>query len=139
MKGPYDDIINLPHHVSAARKKMSMTDRAAQFSPFAALKGYEDSIEEMRRVTDCGAEIDMDGAAMLNEKISLLSQNQKAHPEVTVIYFQPDERKRGGAYCCVTGELKKIDAYQKLLILEDGTAIGFEQLHDIHAEGLMDF
>ena len=130
----YDDIINLPHHVSATRTRMSMIDRAAQFSPFAALTGYDAAIKETGRLTDQRIELTEESRAILDRKQQLLLGNLADHPEVAVTYFVPDERKAGGAYVTVTGRVKKVDDYQRLLILTDGTKIPLDEIHDIESE-----
>lgn len=124
----YDDIINLPHHVSTTRPRMSMTDRAAQFSPFAALTGYDAAIKETGRLTDRRIELSEDSRSALDRKQQILLDNLSDHPEVSVTYFVPDERKAGGAYITVTGKVKKIDNYLCLLILSDGTTILLEDI-----------
>lgn len=134
MKGPYDDIIHMPHHVSATRKPMSLLDRAAQFSPFAALTGYDAAIRETGRLTDNAVELDTDGKAMLNETLQRLSELQETRPEVTVTYFVPDERKTGGAYTKVTGCVKKLDPNTQILLLTDGTEILFSRILEIAGE-----
>ena len=130
----YDDIINLPHHVSATRPRMPMIDRAAQFSPFAALTGYDAAIKETGRLTDQRIELTEDSRAVLDRKQQLLVDNLADHPEVSVTYFVPDERKAGGAYITVTGRVKKIDDYQRLLLLTDGTKIPLDEILDMESE-----
>lgn len=130
----YDDIIDLPHHVSATRPRMSMIDRAAQFSPFAALTGYDAAIKETGRLTDERIELTEDSRAALDRKQQLLVDNLASHPEVSVTYFVPDERKAGGAYVTITGRVKKVDAYQRLLILTDGTKIPLDEILDMESE-----
>ena len=132
MSGRYDDIINLPHHVSPTRKRMSMIDRAAQFSPFAALTGYDASIREAGRLTDRQIDFDEDGKLMLDEKLRNLAERIKEQPEVTITYFVPDERKSGGKYVEISGKVRKIDQYEKLILMEDGAQICFEKIHDIY-------
>lgn len=124
----YDDIINLPHHVSSTRPRMSMTDRAAQFSPFAALTGYDAAIMETGRLTDRRIELTEDSRSALDRKQRILLENLFDQPEVSVTYFVPDERKSGGTYVTVTGKVKKIDNYQRLLILNNGTAILLDEI-----------
>lgn len=131
MSGRYDDIISLPHHVSGKRRPMSMTDRAAQFSPFAALTGYDASIEEMRRLTDSYIHLAMDGQEQLNDQLVLLSQEQDAQPGIRITYFVPDERKQGGAYRTYTGHVKKVDTYEKSIVFLDGTSILFSRIYGI--------
>lgn len=133
MKGPYDDIIDLPHPVSENRKRMSMLDRAAQFSPFAALTGYDAAIRETGRLTDERIEFDVDGKAMLNDKLRMLAERQTEQPEITVIYFVPDERKHGGAYAEVTDRVRKVDGHRQMLFMADGREISFDDVYDIHS------
>ena len=106
MKGAYDDIINLPHHVSATRPHMSMGDRAAQFAPFAALTGYEDAVREAARLTEERVELTEDAQAALDARLRLLADGSMAGKAVTLTWFQPDARKSGGAYVTATGILK---------------------------------
>lgn len=134
MSGRCDDIIHLPHHVSAKRKRMSMIDRAAQFSPFAALTGFETAIRESGRLVDRQIDFDVDGTAMLDEKLRLLAEHLAQQPKVTVTYFVPDERKSGGAYVNATGRVRKIDPWNTTIQMEDGTSITFAQIYDIDAD-----
>ena len=130
----YDDIIDLPHHVSVTRPRMSMIDRAAQFSPFAALTGYDAAIKETGRLTNERIELTEDSRAVLDRKQQLLLDNLADHPEVSVTYFVPDERKSGGAYVTVTSQVKKVDEYERLLILTDGTKIPLDEIQDLSGE-----
>lgn len=130
----YSDIIDLPHHVSATRPQMSMIDRAAQFSPFAALTGYDAAIKETGRLTDERIELSEESRAVLDRKQQLLLDNLADHPEVSVTYFVPDERKTGGAYVTVTGQVKKVDDYKRLLLLTDGTKIPLDEILDMESE-----
>lgn len=98
MINPYDDIINLPHHTSVSRPHMSAHDRAAQFSPFAALTGYGSAIAETARLTDARVELDEYTKADLNEKLCIMQERIAQQPEVSITYFQPDKVKTGGAY-----------------------------------------
>ncbi len=129
----YDDIIDLPHHVSATRPRMSMIDRAAQFSPFAALTGYDAAIKETGRLTDERIELSEESRAALDRKQQLLLDNLADRPEVSVTYFVPDERKSGGAYVTVTGQVKKIDEFARLLILTDGVKIPLDEVLDLES------
>lgn len=121
MKGTnkYDDIINLPHHQSATRPRMSNYERAAQFAPFAALKGYEEEIEEVIRMTDSKIELSDSQLEQLNEKLNELKEIIKEQPTIEVCYFVKDEKKSGGKYITVQQKVKKIDEYEKKLILVD--------------------
>lgn len=134
MNSPYADILHLPHHVSATRPRMSMLDRAAQFSPFAALTGYDAAIRETGRLTDHPIDLDVDGKTMLNEKIQLLLKHLAEQPEITVTYFVPDARKSGGAYVEATGSVRKVDPYAQAVIMADGRVISFDTIYDIGGE-----
>ena len=116
----YADIINLPHHVSATRPQMSMMDRAAQFSPFAALTGYDAAIKETGRLTDEKIEMDEETLNILNMKFQILARSLDDEPEVTFTYFKPDERKAGGAYLTASGVVKKIDDFERMIVMRNG-------------------
>ena len=130
----YEDILNLPHHVSKTRPQMSMLDRAAQFSPFAALTGYDAAIKETGRLTDEKIELDEDTKAALDMKQAYLIEMIDEQPEITIIYFLPDARKVGGAYVTVTGNLKRFDEYERLLILTNGKKIPMDDIADIESD-----
>lgn len=130
----YNDIIDLPHHVSATRPRMSMIDRAAQFSPFQALTGYGAAIQETGRLTDRKIELSEDERIVLDMKQQILLDNIRECPDVSITYFIPDERKAGGSYVTVTGNVKKIDDYQRLLILTDRAQIPLDEIVDIESE-----
>lgn len=123
MSGNYDDIIHLPHPVSERHARMPMIDRAAQFSPFAALTGFDDAIEETGRLTQFKITLAESAMAELDRALASLSENIRQQPSVTVTYFQEDARKNGGAYVKYRGNLKKIDEYERRLIFTDGNAI----------------
>ncbi|MDE7261642.1 MAG: YolD-like family protein [Oscillospiraceae bacterium] len=129
--GKYDDIINLPHHVSATRPHMPILDRAAQFMPFRALSGYEDAVQETARLTDEKVELTEDEKALLDARLQRLADEISSQPKVSLTYFQPDKKKTGGAYVCVTGQLKKIDDLEGALILLDGKRVLIEDVVDI--------
>lgn len=130
----YDDIINLPHHVSKTRPQMSMLDRAAQFSPFAALTGYDAAIKETGRLTDEKIEMDEESLNMLNMKLQLLVEALGDEHEVSFTYFKPDETKAGGAYMTATGIVKKVDDYERLITMVDGTKIPMDDVYSIESE-----
>ena len=130
----YDDIIDLPHHVSPNRRRMSNLERGAQFSPFAALTGYEAAVEEAARSTDGKKELTEEMKAIIDAKIQAISEHPDAEPEVTITYFKPDERKEGGAYVRVTGAVKEIDRIGKTIVLTGNTRIPMEQIREIEAE-----
>lgn len=128
MSGKYDDIINLPHPTSSRHPRMSMADRAAQFSPFAALVGHGAAIEETARLTDQKVELTEEEKTLLDEKLRLLLETGG---EGTFTWFLPDERKDGGAYITATGKVKKIDPLEGRVILKDWTAIPIEDILEI--------
>ena len=92
--GAYEDIVHLPHHISKTRPQMSVMDRAAQFSPFAALTGYEDAIRETGRLTEAKMELGDEAQELLDRKQRYLREIIANRPEITVTYFIPDEKKR---------------------------------------------
>lgn len=128
----YDDIINLPHPTSANHPRMSLYDRAAQFSPFAALTGHDAAIKETARLTEQKIELSEDTISRLNEKLQIVADNLET--EVTITYFVPDERKSGGAYVSYTGIVRRIDDYEHTLIMTDKTVIPIEQISEIESE-----
>ena len=131
MENNYDDIINLPHHVSKNRKRMSNYDRAAQFSPFAALKGYDDEIGEAARLTDEKLDTDGERVTDINEKLLLLKDTAKQHPLVKIVYFKQDDKKAGGAYLTAQARLKKLSEYDRALTLDNNLTISFEDIFSI--------
>ena len=134
MSEPYDDIIDLPHHVSKKHPQMSSINRAAQFSPFAALTGYDSAIKETARLTDKRIVLDENAIADLDMKLNILADMSTEHPEVAVTYFKPDEKKKGGAYITVTGTLKKIDDYERAIVFVSGEKIAIEDILEIECE-----
>lgn len=134
MSGKYDDIIHLPHPTSNKHPRMSIRDRAAMFSPFAALSGHGAAIAETARLTDQRMELDEDTKAELDQRQAVLLEHIEEQPEITVTWFQPDGRKDGGAYLTVTGRLKKIDEAARTLILLDGTSIPLEDVVGLESE-----
>ena len=134
----YDDIINLPHPISAKHPRMSLYDRAAQFSPFAALTGHDAAIEETARLTDEKVELSEDTIARLNEKLSLIMKNTGAEQMVIITYFVPDKRKSGGAYVSHSGIVKKIDEYERTVIMMDKTVIPIKQICEIQGDMFRD-
>lgn len=130
----YDDIINLPHHVSARHPQMSALDRAAQFSPFAALTGHEDAIAETARLTEERIEQDESSREILDRQLQKIIEHLQETPEITVTYFQQDARKQGGEYLTVRGRVKKVDAYERRIRLEDGNVLQIEDIVAIEGE-----
>lgn len=129
--GKYDDIINLPHHISKKYPKMTMEARSAQFAPFSALTGYEDQVKETARLTSEQIELDEEAKSILDGKLQLIQDQIRINPQVTITYFIPDTKKQGGKYVTIDGNVKKIDEYMKMLYLEDGTQIPIIEILDI--------
>ena len=130
----YSDIIDMPHHVSKDRPHLSMHQRAAQFSPFAALVGYDEVIEETRRQTDLKRELDETEKAELDRKLSVIESHLAEKPVVEIEYFVPDKTKAGGEYVFRSGAVVKIQPVQKKLVLDDGTKIPIDDIADISGE-----
>ena len=130
----YKDIIALPHHVSGTRPQMPMSDRAAQFAPFAALNGYDSAIKETGRLTDEKIELDEEALIALDMKCQLLMDALDDTPEVTVTYFQPDERNAGGKYITATGAVKKVDDFERRITMQDGSKIPMDDVLIIDGE-----
>ena len=138
MKNDYDDIINLPHHVSSTRPQMSMIDRAAQFSPFAALTGYDAAIKETGRLTDEKIELDEEALSNLNMKFQILFEKPDEQPDIAITYFKPDETKSGGAYLTTTDKIKKIDEYERIITTANGTKIPMDDVISLESEIFQD-
>lgn len=130
----YDDIIGLPHHVSDKHPHMTPLDRAAQFSPFAALTGHEDAIKETARLTDERIELDESSKEMLDARLQILREYLSDHPSITFTYFEQDEKKQGGQYVTTTGTVKKIDEYHHKIVLSDGATILIDELVAIEGD-----
>lgn len=127
----YDDILHLPHPTSKTHRRMSRQDRAAQFSPFAALTEYEAVVKETARLTDERHTLTEDEIAVLDARLRIVLEWQGSPPEVTVTYFQPDPRKSGGAYLTVQGHIKKVDELKRILIMVGGGEIPLDQIASI--------
>ena len=123
MTDAYDDIIHLPHHISATRARMPLSDRAAQFSPFAALTGHDAAILETARLTDEKRDLDETELRALDRELQKVLVCLEDEPEVTITYFEPDNRKSGGIYRTVTDSVKKLDTFERQLVLKNGTKI----------------
>lgn len=131
---PYNDILYLPHHASTRHPPMPMSDRAAQFSPFAALTGHSDAIQETERLTGERVELSEEAKALLDQKQQYLANLDR--PELTATYFVADTKKEGGAYVSTNGILKKIDPIERLLILVSGQAIPLDDIVGIESPAL---
>ncbi len=129
----YDDIIHKPHPVSSRHAAMTNRDRAAQFSPFAALTGYEEVITEASRQTSPRIELEESEQQILDRKLQDLRERISEQPEVEITYFEPDTRKEGGTYLTVKGHLKKIDVYNKCLVFTAGQEIPMREIIHIFA------
>ncbi len=137
----YADIIELPHHRSAKRPHMSLENRAAQFSPFAALTGYEDAVKETARLTDARIELEEYDKAILDRQLhqirEQLQQNagkwagaldNTVEQQLVITYFVPDIYKSGGAYETIVGVVRKLKEYEQLLVMSDGTEIPIQEI-----------
>lgn len=127
----YDDIMALPHHQSKERTHMSLHDRAAQFAPFAALAGHEETIEETARLTDEKIMLDETAIEKINEKLYDISQHLSEKRNVSITYFRPDTQKCGGAYLTDVGTVKKMDEVEKVILMDSGMKIAMEQIIEI--------
>ena len=133
MKDPYDDILNLPRPISK-RPRMAPSERAAQFAPFAALTGHGAAIRETARLTDPKVELAQDRLAELDERLQSIQGHQAEHPEVTFTYFRRDGRKEGGSYQATTGRVKRLDGYERKVILLDGREIPIDVILGIEGD-----
>lgn len=124
----YDDIIDLPHHVSLERPHMPMIDRAAQFAPFAALTGYDAAIAETARLTDTKRELSEEQKEAIGRQLLALQARLNTDPQVFVTYFVPDKRKAGGAYKTITGAARKVDETLGVLEMCSGDTIRFDDI-----------
>ncbi len=128
MTGLYDDIIHLPRHVSKTHPHMAAIDRAAQFSPFAALTGYDAAIKETARLTDERVELDENSTNALSDRLQIIAERIAEQPEIAITYFQPDIMKSGGSYITATSAAKKIDEHKRIVIMTDGTTIPIDEI-----------
>lgn len=131
---PYEDIVNLPPHISKKHPQPSMMDRAARFAPFAAITGYEEMVLEEARVTEEQIHLDEDAVALICEKINMIQEFIDEEPEVKITYFEPDKKKSGGAYITITGTPKRVDEYEQILILIDGKKIKFDSIYRLESD-----
>lgn len=135
----YEDIINLPHHISSKRSQMSKEQRASQFAPFSALTGYEDAIKETARLTNRKIEVDEGLREVLNNKLNIIEENIKNNPEVSITYFIPDKKKDGGEYIKITGIVRRIDIVNNLIIMIDKTKIKMQDVLNITCDLFKDY
>ena len=134
MTEDYKDIINLAHPASSKRPRMSQYNRAAQFSPFAALTGYEDAVKETARFTHQKAELDEYHIELINHKLNAALEKKEESPVLSITFFKPDIRKQGGEYLTVIGVIKRIDEVNHTVILKDGTEVSVNLIYDINGE-----
>lgn len=120
MSGPYDDIIGLPRHVSLSRPRMPVSDRAAQFAPFAALSGFGDAVGEAARPTENRRDLHEDAKAEIDIRLAAVRAHIDEQPQVSIAYFRPDEKKEGGAYTAITGYIKTFDDCRCIIVMADG-------------------
>lgn len=133
-KFPYEDIVDLPPHISKKHPQPTMLERAARFAPFAAITGYEEMVLEEARVTEERIDLDEGTLSLLNEKLNMIQEFLDDEPEVTITYFEPDKKKSGGAYVNITGVVKRIDEYEHLVIMTDGKKICIEDIYAIGSD-----
>ena len=124
----YEEILNAPRWEPRSRVRMPMEKRAAQFQPFDPLEGYSDEVEETARFTDAERWLDETSVELINRQLAELQRRIREQPGVTVTFFEPDDRKSGGAYRTVTGKVKKLDEYGGQMVLTDGTVIPLERI-----------
>ncbi len=124
----YEDIIDMPHHESEVHQHMSLYERAAQFSPFAALTGHEDVIEETGRLTVSKVDIDESVKEKLDAELARIIDKIDECPYISVTYYKPDERKSGGAYITYEGNIQKIDEYARTIVMDNEVNISFDDI-----------
>ena len=134
MTKAYDDIIHLPRHVSTTRPHMAVIDRAAQFSPFAALTGHGAAIKETARLTEERAELDEHMKSVLSVRLKIIADRLKEHFEIEITYFQPDAKKNGGTYVTAISTVKKIDEYERFVVMTDGSVIPIDEIISIEGQ-----
>ncbi|EXG85947.1 hypothetical protein K413DRAFT_2759 [Clostridium sp. ASBs410] len=134
MTKAYDDIIHLPRHVSTTHPHMAAIDRAAQFSPFAALTGYDAAIKETARLTDERVVLDESMKDALSNRLQIIADRIKEHPEIAITYFQPDEKKNGGTYVTAVSAAKKIDKYERAVVMADDIVIPIDDIISIDGQ-----
>ena len=130
----YKQIINIPYRGTTARPKMDRIDRAAQFSPFSALVGYDDIIDETNRFTEEQFDFGEEDKKLLDEKLRLICEHEKERPTVSVTYFIPDEKKEGGAYRTETKTVKRVDVTRKMILFTDKTELSLQSIADFGGE-----
>lgn len=130
----YADIITLPHHELTTRQRMPLINRAASFSPFAALTGYDEAVKETARLTDQRIDLDEGSKEILNDKLRIAVDQAEEQAEISITYFLPDKKKSGGAYVTVKGVIKRIDEYERLVIFTDKSSIPIDDIFGIEGD-----
>ena len=146
-KNPYADIIHLPHHQSASRPQMSMLNRAAQFSPYAALVGFDGVIAETGRLTERKIELSDTEKESIDQKLTLIDDaiRREEHPEITIRYFVPDALKDGGSYRDYSGLVRNIDAVERTVVFfaengrSRGKAVRIDDILEIHGDSVQSY
>ena len=139
MSNRYEEIIDLPHHVSQKHPRMSVSDRAAQFAPFSALTGYGATVEEVEPLTSARIELDESEKERIDDMLQYLYDNIDDRPKIKITYFIADEKKSGGEYCTVEGKIEKIDDYERTVSLSDGRIIPIEEIFALSVYGIGEF
>lgn len=134
MTGPYDDIIDLPHHVSVSHSQMPCSERAAQFSPFAALTGYEGAIEETARLTDDQKDLSENVRDSLDQVLAGIMSRPDPNTEVKITYFVPDAKKDGGKYVTELVRIRRIDTDTREIVTMDRRRIGIDMILNLGEE-----
>lgn len=130
----YADIINLPHHELTTRQRMPLINRAASFSPFAALTGYDEAVKETARQTSKRIELDEGTKEILNDKLRIAVEKADEQPEITITFFLSDKKKDGGAYLTIKAVIKRIDEYERLVVFTDKTTLPIDDIYEIDGE-----
>ena len=131
-KFPYEDIVDLPRPKSKKYPQSSMSDRAARFSPFAAITGYEEMVLEVARVTEEKIILSEDEKALINEELRRLLACISKKPKAAVTYFVADEKKSGGEYVCIKGCVTSVDENQCCLVFAEGEKVPFENILELN-------
>lgn len=134
MNSPYADIIDLPRPISKTRPKMSANNRAAQFAPFAALAGHEEAVKETARLTEERIELDEYVKDALSRRLQFIKDRIKEQPRLSITHFKPDSKKTGGSYITSSGRVKKVQEYERIIVMTDGTEIPLDEVISIEGE-----
>ena len=137
MSNKYNDIINLPHHVSKKYPQMSLESRSAQFAPFAALVGYEDAIKETVRLTFERKDFDEEYQSILDRKLQIVKENIILKPKLKITYFEDDTKKDGGSYITVLENIEKFNEYREVIILKNNQEILIKDIVDIDSNEII--